>query len=54
MKYKINYAIGGVLQPTIDQMQPIVTPIQTPPQVRRIPISGYEPYLINSVNSRPH
>jgi len=46
MKYKINYAIGGVLQPTIDQMQPIVTPIQTP-QVRRIPISGYESHLIN-------
>jgi hypothetical protein len=42
MKYKINYAIGGALQPTIDQIQPIIIPIQTPIQVRRIPISGYE------------
>jgi len=64
MKYKINYSIGGasglnpnakpfnpakkllVLQPMQTPMQ---TPIQTLPHVGKIPISEYEPHLINPV-----
>jgi alpha-tubulin suppressor-like RCC1 family protein len=47
MKYKINYSIGGALQPIvtpIQTLQPIVTPMQ---RVARIPISEVEPHLIN-------
>jgi len=44
MKYKINYSIGGALQPNetpiqliVTPIQPIVTPIQTLPSFNRVP-----------------
>jgi len=53
MKYKINYSIGGALQPIQTPIQPNETaiqtlqPIQILPHVGKIPISEYEPHLIN-------
>jgi len=60
MKYKINYSIGGAsgLNPNAKPfnpakkllvLQPMQTPIQTLPHVGKIPISEYEPHLINPV-----